>query len=92
MKQRAEAVKGVRAVFVAVIGHPHLWAAGAAQAIRLARPGWWRRWPALPIPTDDLWRLRMLMAYGGDGSGAPDQGDVVSYLEWCSSARSWPKR
>jgi hypothetical protein len=92
MKQRAEAVTGVRAVFVAVIGHPHLWAAGAAEAIRLARPGWWRRWPSLPVPTDDLWRLRMLMAYGGDGSGEPDQGDVVSYLEWCSSARSWSKR
>jgi hypothetical protein len=91
MKEQAATIKGVRAVLVAVLRHPHLWAAGLGQAVRLARPGWWRRWPALPIPTDDLWRLRMLMAYGGDGSGEPYQGDVVSYLEWCSSARSWRK-
>ena len=39
------------------------------QASRLARPGWWRSWPPVPVPTDGLWRMRMLTAYGGDGSG-----------------------
>jgi hypothetical protein len=75
----------------AVLRHPGLWVAGFVQALRLAGPGWWRRWPALPVPTDDLWRLRMLTAYGGDGSALPDAGDVLSYLDWCSSARQWDK-
>jgi len=63
-----------------------------AVVVRLARPGWWRTWPGLPLPTDDLWRMRMLMAYGGDGSGRPDPGDVVAYLEWCASSPSWRRR
>jgi hypothetical protein len=82
----------MRQVFSAVIRHPRLWLVALVQAIRLARPDWWRRWPPIPGPSDDLWRLRMLTAYGGDGSAPPDPGDVVSYLDWCSASRSWRNR
>jgi len=76
----------------AVLRNPRLWATALGQAMRLARPGWWRRRPFLPLPSDDLWRLRMLTAYGGDGTALPDPGDVVSYLDWCSASRSWRQR
>jgi hypothetical protein len=89
--ERNLASRGMSTVFVVVARRPHLWRSALTQAVRLARPGWWRRWPAIPVPTDDLWRLRMLTAYGGDGSALPDPDDVQAYLEWCSSARSWRK-
>ena len=92
MTKRDEAQNGLAVVVPEVLRHPRLWATAIGQAVRLARPGWWRRWPAIPVPTDELWRMRMLTAYGGDGSARPDPGDVVSYLDWCRSARSWRKR
>ncbi len=76
----------------AVAVRPGLWAAALAQGVRLATPGWWRKWPPLPLPSDGLWHLRMLTAYGGDGSAIPVAGDVTSYLEWCRTARQWRRR
>jgi hypothetical protein len=75
-----------------VLRHPRLWVTAFGQARRLARPRWWRSWPPVPVPTDDLWRMRMLTAYGGDGTSQPDPDDVLSYLDWCSAVRSWRKR
>jgi hypothetical protein len=75
-----------------VLRHPRLWVSAIGQALRLARPGWRRSWPPVPVPTEGLWRMRMLTAYGGDGTSQPDPGDVLSYLDWCSAARSWRKR
>lgn len=83
---------GMKSVFAAVRGHPELWWTAILQAIRLAKPGWWRRRPFIPVPSEDLWRLRMVTAYGGDGSALPDPEDVISYLDWCSGSRSWRKR
>jgi hypothetical protein len=83
---------GVRIVLKTVARHPELWLAAVIQGVRLGRPGWWRRWPPVPVPTEDLWHLRMLTAYGGDGTALPDQDDVASYLEWCRESRSWRKR
>lgn len=54
----------------------------------LARPGWWRRRPFLPLPDRDYLRFRLQTAYGGDGSGAPEPGDVIAYLHWC---RGYPR-
>ena len=51
----------------------------------LARPGWWRRVPFLPLPDAAYLRFRMQTAYGGDG-GSPSAEDVVTYLRWC---RQW---
>ena len=42
-------------------------APGCARSRRLARPGWWRRPPFLPLPAPDYLRFRMETAYGGAG-------------------------
>ena len=43
-------------------------------------PGWWRRWPPLPVPDEALWRFRMETAYGGSGEAVPEAADVVSFI------------
>jgi hypothetical protein len=47
----------------------------------LARPGWWRRPPFLPLPDRDYVRFRLQTAYGP--SGTPTGDDLVAYLNWC---------
>lgn len=69
----------VRAVAV----RPRLWPVAVATLARLARPGWWRRWPPVPVPAGEYWRFRMETAYGGRGDAPLDPDDVVAYLEWC---------
>ena len=68
-------------VALLVIGRPRLWATGVRQALRLARPGWWRRAPYLPIPDPDYLRFRFETQYGSSGQAEPR--DVAWYLEWC---------
>ncbi len=70
---------------VAVAARPRLWRSAVAQARRLARPRWWRRWPFLPLP-DRAWiAFRLRTAYG-DPRHVPPPGDVVAWLEW---SRQW---
>jgi hypothetical protein len=64
-----------------VLRRPALWPTAVSQAVRLARPGWWRRPPFLPLPDRDYVRFRMQTAYGSAGNPAPD--DLVAYLKWC---------
>jgi hypothetical protein len=71
------------AVVAAVARRPWLWPAALAALFRLARPGWWHRWPLLPLPAPDYLRFRMVTAYGGDGRGRLVPADVVAYLDWC---------
>jgi hypothetical protein len=92
VNSRAASVVGLAGVGRAVIRHPGLWPTALAAMLRLSRPGWWRRWPPVPLPTNEFWRFRMLTAYGGDGSSRPRPEDVVSYLEWCRQARTWRER
>jgi len=66
---------------LAVLRRPHLWSTAVRQALRLARPGWWRRPPFLPVPDADYLAFRLETQYGADGR--PDARDVVTYLEWC---------
>ena len=61
---------------------PELWATAAVALWRLAPPGWWHRWPPLPLPDKGYLRFRMLTAYG-DAGARPDGTDLVAYLEWC---------
>jgi hypothetical protein len=78
-----------RGSVAAVLRRPDLWATGARQSLRLAEPGWWRRRPHLPVPSQDYLRFRMVTAYGGSGSVTDASGeDLVHYLEWC---KAWPE-
>lgn len=71
------------AAVLAVLRHPSLWAIGLRQALVLARPGWWRRAPFLPLPDPAYLRFRLETAYGGHGDRPPGPGDLVTYLRWC---------
>ena len=82
----------IRAVVAALARRPWLWPAAAAEALRLARPGWWHRWPLLPVPDEALWRFRMETAYGGSGEAAPEAADVVSFIGWSSTMGRWRRR
>lgn len=73
-------------VVAAVAIRPTLWWTATRQVGRLARPGWWRRPPFLPIPPADYLRFRFQTAYG-DPTRLPPVGDVLTYLHWC---RDWP--
>ena len=64
-----------------MLGRPGLWPVAVAQALRLARPGWWRHRPFLPLPDPDYVRFRLQTAYGS--SGQPTAEDLVAYLRWC---------
>lgn len=77
---------GLRAV-VAVAVRPQLWATALVQLFRLARPGWWHRWPLLPLPDPAYLRFRLVTAYG-DGDRQPEVADLLTYLHWC---RAWPR-
>ncbi|HEY3140365.1 MAG TPA: hypothetical protein VGJ86_04510 [Acidimicrobiales bacterium] len=67
----------------AVVGRPGLWLTAVRQARLLARAGWWRRPPFLPLPPRDYLRFRLQTAYGGDGRGPMRGDDLVAYLRWC---------
>lgn len=64
-----------------VLAHPELWPTAIAQAHRLARPGWWRHRPFLPLPDAGYVRFRLQTGYGERGE--PTAADLVSYLRWC---------
>ena len=81
----------MRPLLRAVAGHPALWPAALVEAVRLASPGWWRRWPPVPLPDERLWRFRMETAYGGAGDGSPEPDDVRSFVRWCGDMRRWRK-
>jgi hypothetical protein len=57
------------------------------QLFALARTGWWRRPPFLPVPNRDYLRFRLQTQYG-DPDREPEPGDLVTYLEWCRSYRA----
>jgi hypothetical protein len=66
----------------AVAVRPALWGVALRQALRLAAPGWWRRWPPVPRPDPGYVRFRLQTAFG-DPATNPTPADVVAYLEWC---------
>ena len=80
-----------RVVLSAVWSRPALWGAALGAVRRMARRGWWRRPPFLPMPGAAYWRFRLVTANGGDGeTDALAPSDVISYLRWCR--RSRPRR
>jgi len=83
--------RDVAVVLLAVAAHPSVWWAGLAAVGRMARTGWWRRPPFLPLPGRSYWHFRLVTAFGGAGSESAMAGrDVVAYLRWCQRAR--PRR
>ena len=72
---------------LAVLARPWLWATAMGQLRRLARPGWWHRWPLLPLPDREYLRFRMVTAYG-DPDREPEIADLLTYLHGC---RAWPR-
>lgn len=75
------------AVVRAVMLSPTLWWTALGTVRRLARPGWWRRLPFLPVPDPDLWGFRLMTAYGEGPEALPSAKDVRSYLRWCRQTR-----
>jgi hypothetical protein len=71
----------------ALVRRPALWPTAARQLARMARRGWWRRPPFLPVPDPEYLRFRLVTMYGGAGDGPMDVDDLVAWLEWC---RRWP--
>ena len=69
----------------ALAREPGLWSTAVGQTRRLARPGWWRRAPFLPLPDPAYVRFRLDTQYGA--AGAPDPEDLVVYLRWCKTER-----
>lgn len=67
---------------LAVAVRPGLWVVAVRQGLRMAVPGWWRRWPPVPRPDPAYVRFRLQTVFG-DASKAPAPADVVAYLEWC---------
>ena len=83
----AAATGGLASAIVAVVVRPGLWITAVRQVFVLAPPGWWHRWPFLPLPDRGYLAFRLQTAYGS--SDAPLQPhDVVTYLHWC---RAWPR-
>lgn len=76
-----------RRLVVAVLRRPQLWVEGGRTLVRLASPGWWRRWPPVPAPNGEYLRFRTVTNRGGAGWGAPEPDELVAYLKWCRSMR-----
>jgi hypothetical protein len=74
--------RGLWRATLAALAHPSIWGVAVVQLFRLARPGWWRRWPPLPVPDADYLRFRMQTMYG-DPAHQPEPDDLVTYLKWC---------
>jgi hypothetical protein len=88
--RRAESARDLRfgPSVRAVLVHPGLWGTGTRQLFVLAKRGWWRRPPFLPLPDAAYLRFRMETAYG-DANRDPEPVDLITYLRWC---RDFPKR
>jgi hypothetical protein len=75
-------------LFAALVRRPAAAPALLRAAMALARPGWWRRWPPLPVPSAELWALRMEVATG-DRRGMPTADELVDVARWATAMRRW---
>jgi len=65
---------------------PDLWTTAAFEAVSLVPPGWWRRWPPVPVVSPKWLAFRMETAYG-DPDARPTPADIVAFLDWCRMTR-----
>jgi len=80
-----------RGAAAAIAVRPRLWPVAAGQLVRLAAPGWWRRWPPVPAPDPGYLRFRLQTQYGDPGR-EPAPADLVAYLDWCRGFRRAARR
>lgn len=80
--RRSAGALGWARIGAAVAGRPRLWSTALRAGASLARRGWWRRAPFLPVPDRRWLRFRLETAYGGDGTAVPTVDDVITWLEW----------
>jgi hypothetical protein len=78
-------VKGIWRAGAAVAARPSLWGTAIVQTLRLARPGWWRRAPFIPVPDRGYLRFRLETQYG-DPTHPIEPQDIVAYLKWCRTS------
>jgi len=71
----------------AVIKQPRLWGEAVRAAMAMARDGWWRKPPFLPVPNRAYLRWRTATAYG-DSKAPIDADDLVAYLRWRQRLRT----
>lgn len=69
-------------ITLAVARRPGLWVTAVRQMSRLARRGWWRQWPPVPLPDPAYVRFRTETAQGAT-EHVPEVVDVIDYLCWC---------
>ncbi len=72
---------------LAVAAHPSLWFTALVTLFQVARRGWWRRLPFIPLPDRGYLRFRMQTMYG-DPDHRAESADLVSYLRWCRRMRN----
>ncbi len=60
---------------------PGLWATAFRQLFRLAESGWWKRFPFLPIPNQELIEFRSKTQYGSLEVEI-EAVDVFAWLVW----------
>jgi hypothetical protein len=71
----------------AVARRPDLWSTAIREALVLAAPGWWRRWPPRPVPDRAYLQWRLQTAYGSAPAREMPADDLIAYLEWCRRMR-----
>jgi hypothetical protein len=87
LSHRASVPAGVVVRTAALVAlRPGLWPTAVRQLWLLARPGWWRRPPYLPLPDTAYVEFRLHTAYGS-GDRVPVGRDVVAWLRWCARMR-----
>lgn len=64
--------------------HPSLWIIAAQTTFRMAKRGWWKKSPFLPLPGVAYWKFRMETVYG-DPEALPSPADMRSFLQWAKS-------
>lgn len=75
---QADPLSSASVVVRAVLWHPSLWPAAIRSVLRLARKGWWRTWPPLPVPGTRYWNFRVSTAMGGTVHAASGHSDATA--------------
>ena len=71
----------------AIVRRPNLWAIAIRQGLRLAKRGWWKSAPFLPLPARQYTEFRATTQYGSI-TATPVISDVIDYLQWCKDWHS----